>query len=310
MRWVAVVVALVACSSSSTMERPPDDPRTIAEALGVPNGDTVDGRAIISKQWASVEAQTAQCMRDEGFEYRPRPDPYSAPNPQDHLSYSSDVGFGVSTMWLPKSVLGPNLIGSSEGGDIEDIDPNASVIAHLSAVQAQAFSVALYGFEGTSDSPPPRTATARQIVGCAEWALEQATEFQRLVDFSNSHVDEMERLERRVQGDSTLVEARKKIPECMRDAGIVDWTTRDDYVNRIRKELARLDAEVAYPASAEELPTLSAAGKRGLAALQADELRTAETFETCSAHAAKVEAKVRRQIENDWVEQNQDAFNP
>lgn len=101
-----------------------------------------------------VEAATADCMRDEGFEYEPV-DYAAMSNAEDDLQFTDPEGFGEKYGYGVMRSYELYEVGDGTGG-IEFEDPNQDYIAALGADEQETYYRTLYGVEynGTSTTTP------------------------------------------------------------------------------------------------------------------------------------------------------------
>jgi peptidoglycan hydrolase-like protein with peptidoglycan-binding domain len=113
-----------------------------------------------------VEELTADCMRDQGFEYQPV-DWSAQSNPEDELQFSDPVAFGEKYGYGVMRSYELYELGGGEGQAFED--PNQEYVNSLSPDEQTAYYEALYGaaFEEPADVDGEFVEPAPEAMGCS-----------------------------------------------------------------------------------------------------------------------------------------------
>ncbi|GHS85834.1 hypothetical protein AGMMS50218_04350 [Actinomycetota bacterium] len=109
------------------------------------------------REHTQIEDETASCMRQEGFDYTPRPFVPSTAQPgvsadgvsDDDMSDRDWVArYGYGLVETPARPIGQTVDGRDEEGTA---DPNGDYVSGLSASQRAAYETALYGEQPTAE---------------------------------------------------------------------------------------------------------------------------------------------------------------
>lgn len=139
-----VLLGSVGCSGvseeGSAAPTPGEYEQTDLEALLYEVGTVWEGRE--AEQFRLVQDAIAECMREQGFEYRPQTSPPEQVNPADlgalpgTIEFAEQYGYGITTD--PFRMTG-------EEFPAEGDDPNAELLGDLTDAELAAYYAALYG---------------------------------------------------------------------------------------------------------------------------------------------------------------------
>lgn len=344
---VAVLALLTSCgggndtaTGDAASGEVPSSP--LAEYFGQDFGsDPEQAQARIVEQERARQEAIAACMKREGFEYIPQdPSQYIQFESPDGEEYGSDewtakYGFGISTQRFPQSALGPELVGyddSQFGPSMED-DPNMKIQQALSPEEQAAYQEALYGdmsaFEVDPTLSEEEQAKAMEDVqfepgGCEGEAMNGSEDLSQKV--YEEFGDEMDAMYERMQSDPRIVEAERKVKDCVADKGL-EYPGQEEVYTMFEDRLTEIDAQVTYPGaelteedvakmSEEELqalgsqpPTIPDEAKAKLAEVQAEEIALAKAVNECGGGAedqSKLYAEVSAEYEQEFVDAHAD----
>lgn len=191
-----------------------------------------------------VEELTAECMRDEGFEYVPQTlDDLEAGFVDEAFSLEPEefvkrYGYGISTVTF-----------GGEGDEYQD--PNEEIRKSLSGSAREAYERALWGdvegFEVSIDAEaePEDVVIDPEDMGCSGKAAAEVHGETGLTVFeSNPGEDQLfrdiETLEDRFRRDPRIVAATADWAECMADNGFPDFKEPQEAENAVFDRMAAL----------------------------------------------------------------------
>ncbi len=321
----------------------------IGEFLGIDFSATDEMDAQFAEMEREAGLITAECMRDQGFEYVPIDSMQFASfgGPGDDLPYFSDAwvekyGLGITTQRFPQSMVG-DLVGFPDeqfgAPDEGFVDPNAEYIESLSPAEQDAYYAALYGDEPDFGPEGPGEDFTFEASGCQNEAFEQAFNDGPMGGqqaFYEAFGDDLEAMEERVQADPRIIEFNAMVTNCVTAAGL-EWTGQEDVYSRFEQRLqdlqpaalrssvdpfeeAGLDPEEMTDRELEDffrdLNRLDAEGLAVLAELQAEELALAKVVVDCGGGLLNeqiIMSEVRIEYEQEFLDTNaaaMEAFKP
>ncbi|WP_166346649.1 hypothetical protein [Phytoactinopolyspora limicola] len=339
-------VMLAGCSgddsgpSTGAQDESSDSP--LAQYLGhTPFGNGIQGGFVSATSWEPsdeelqnerrVQELTAQCMRDEGFEYVPVTfDMESGSSIFDEAyalepaEFAEKYGYGVSTLM------------NVDGGDESD-DPNDAIRSDLSEAAQQAYDEALWGEMVTLFSPSDRETISDEDFdelndvmsdperqGCSGQAAHEVHgESFGSIDMVedddagfNGLWDDLSALFNRVMGDPRVEDALDAWRTCMAEAGYPDFTAPDEAENDVWDRFMALtggggtgddDDEATDSAVVVGTPDGNAdIDPEALSELQDYEVELATAEFACSnEHYNDVLTEVSHQMEQEFVNANQ-----
>lgn len=290
----AMVVA--ACSSptttaptSATTKTRTGPTTTVAGAAPSDSAFGLDKKSLQAKE-LKVESLVATCMKKQGFEYVPLdPSVVLVNNGRFVVSGLSEddvrkqYGYGLTTTYgTPlgtKTVANPN--------------PNAKIRDALSPSDRKTYDMTLNGSsqDGSFANAIVQGAFGT-LGGCNESAAAEAFGGGDALNVVSSALEE---IDKRVSADPQMVQAEKKWRECLNAAGF-NFSTSDQIDEHLKSGLK------AIVGSNPENATFD---RNALAALQQEELRTAEADWACEVkHKLPVEPKVIAAVEKAYFEAN------
>ena len=263
----------------------------------------------LAKQ-TKVEEFVSSCMKKAGFEYIPV-DPsasMAAVTGASGLSdteYRKQFGYGISTVF-EKVVAAAQSVQSS-------VDPNASIRARLDQAGLSAYNAALTG--GNLDGSVFAAVDAAKVGdlsglgGCIKEATGAV--------FGDSNVvailSKIEELDKRTEADPRLVTAKEQWSKCMKDSGFdysdpnaVDGVFQDKLAAIVGAGAAKALGEGGkFNAAAFSPSNLPPYDKAALAALQSEEIKTAQTDLACEdKFVSQVDAKVKDEYQKKFASEN------
>jgi hypothetical protein len=280
------VLGLAACGggedkgsrNDSSSSKQPSGP--VEDQLGF------DTAGIMARQ-SRVEADIAQCMKAQGFDYVPV-DPFAQRAAITGTSRLSDedflkqFGYGISTLW-------------GRGG--AQADPNQRLRASLGPADRRAYERALWGENpGATFQAAVDSGDFTKLGGCTREATEHVFGGAQVLTQLQGKLDE---LDERILEDQRMVRALERWSKCMAQAGYryEDPDEIDaDMTKRMEKIVGPIPGPFATgpPAGQKAQPYDRAA----LAALQHEEVAIARADWACERkEITPVEAKVRPQYE-------------
>lgn len=229
----------------------------------------------------ALEQAIADCMKDEGWEYRPRAEPVGATFAEEYdeqmadpVAYGERYGYGVVRTW--------ESLAEAENQPSQPNDPNEAYLATLTDGEVRAWWTALSGlseaaFDAAADGEPPPLdeqgcyGKAQALVHGDSPAQDPAVE-EALID-ALQHIGD----------DPAMKAATERWAACMRRQDpSYRWATSDDIV-------LDLSARIEEATAVDEVDD---------AAIEA--LRQEEITIWAADHACLVEAdvhQVRREVE-------------
>jgi len=288
------------------------------------------------------ERQTADCMREKGFEYIPQDASqitgFSGP-PQDEFEPGSPewinkYGFGISTQRFSQSMVG-DLVGSPDEqffGPSEDfVDPNQEYVEGLTAGEREAYQEALngqlpdFGPEGPSQGPDEDWRPS----GCRFAAFEDI-ENSNIGRFYQAFGDELQTMRERIQADSRVISFNAEVAACVAEEGLT-WDGIENVYQQFEPRLNQLQAS-AFSSTRDpfeeagldpetmserelrefyiEMSRLSPDQLAILAEIQAEEIALANAVIGCGGGPVQSElllGDIRVEYEERFLEENADA---
>ena len=301
---VLVAVALAAgCSGGSDAPTTTDDGLAggpLAQLLGK-DVSPADGRANELK----VQQAIAECMKVEGWEYRPVD--FASSNATldeydeqltDPVGYGTKYGYGV--------VRGYEL--GQQQPTTSFVDPNADYVNSLTADEMDSYDASLYGTAPEAPVGDDEVAPLPlEQQGCYGQAQAAVYGDSPLADIDvSARLDE---LSAEAQSDPTLLDAYDTWATCMtgRD-GSYEFATPDEIYSYLYDELGStqgFDEQVAPAAGfvrgVDPGDTLPEVDQDAIEALRAEEMRIWSDDQACQVEADI--PGVRKQVEQQMVDQ-------
>lgn len=266
-------------------------------------------QAGLALRQTRVEELVKACMKRAGFDYTPV-DPsvtraaIVGTSGLSDSEYTRQFGYGISTVF-------EKVVEISQSAN--SVDPNIAYRSHLDAAGQGAYDIALTG--GNSDlSVSVAVGAAKSgdlsgLSGCVKDGTDAV--------FGDANVTaalaKIEELDQRAEADPRIVAAKEKWSKCMKQAGFVyadpnsvDGAIQDKLASIIGANAAKsLSGEGPFNPSAFSSAVLPAYDKVALAALQAEEVATAQADLSCEEkYVSDVEAKVKGEYEKKFAIEN------
>lgn len=317
---MAVIAALAllaaACSDGAA------DAETLDEFMGEDEGPMgLFGPAArpSEQQQREIEEHIAECMAEEGFEYRPR-DPGDRPSratiqhPRQEMEedeFREEYGYGIST-WRPDP---------EERSFEPPEDPNHEILEEMDDAERDAYHEALHGrppIDPSEHEPGemPAPDEHEQPEGCRDEAREEVLGEQ--LQLREELHDAMDELHDAMESDPRMVEAEREWSECMRERGWDVDAPMDAHqlIFEEHRELRQAHMpEVEMPgpnADPEELedfePPEPDIPEEALEELQQRELDIAADDHECAeaTELDEVREEVRVEHEGEFIEEHRD----
>jgi hypothetical protein len=262
---------------------------TVAGATPSDSAFGLDKKSLQAKR-LKVESLVATCMKKQGFEYVPLdPSVMLVNNGRFVISglgeddFRKQYGYGLTTTYgTPlgtKAVANPN--------------PNAKIRDALNPSDQKAYDKTLNGgSEDGSFASAIVQGDFGMLDGCNRSAAAEAFGGGDALNVVSSTLEE---IDKRVSADPQMVQAEKKWRECLNAAGF-KFSTSDQIDEHLKSGLK------AIVGSNPENTTFD---RNALAALQQEELRTAEADWACEVkHKLPVEPRVIAAVEKAYFEAN------
>jgi hypothetical protein len=264
----------------------PAAPAELEETLGL-------SREGALERQTRVEIQIRDCMKAQGFEYKPV-DPFAR---QQELSgkerltdeeFIKRFGYGISTLF-------------GRAGD--QPDPNARIRRSLTPAERAAYDRALWGDSpGTTFVEAAESGEFSALGGCTKQASEAAFGGGAVL---TALVGKLDELDARILADPRMVKAIQRWSACMAEKGY-RFTRPDDVDGAIAKRFSALMG-VGIPPGATAPPDPGTSyDPAALARLQDEEVKTATAdFECEQREVTPVERVVRPAYEKAFRQQNE-----
>ncbi len=343
-----VLVMIPGCGADVAVMEPPE--ATPAEMMGVasmadmprstpisrlflPDGEEPDERRLRAERQdraGRVADEIADCMASLGFEYQSDPvgtvDRFSAPKAGELAPHSDQwvaaYGFGITTLHFQRSQVGPDLLGRDDDGADEartDAGARFAYYETLGESGVAAYEEALNG----STSTPGCRREAEQVIPPVDDGGIADTE----TAFASIFEDELRDLHRRTEADPRIAEHEDGVRTCVGGQGY-DFTGRLDLYNRWSSELAQLSTPLwgedgpsvdidSLPLVQQDAflsglpaPPLTAASRRRLAELQAEEIEMAVVVVECGGgllNEMVVRHEILAEYEREFLVEHEDA---
>lgn len=278
---VAVGLALgpAACDGEPDRDDPPPEHSPLTEFLGLRTQPTGGGFPLLAEderqRQLAMEELIAQCMADQGFEYRPVPpeeriagtfaEAYALPPAE----FARQYGYGVTTL-------------SAATGGAQPVDPNQEIRDRLSPQRLQEYEQALWG---TGDDHGCQQRASTEVYGDPSELDEDFAQFQELLDAIGA-------LYRQIEADPRLRAAATRWGECLADAGYPGFSDPNDARQSVFDRLSAVQgAGQPAPSEAE------------LAAIRDYELALAPVDLACqSDHVDGTRQEVTVELEQEFID--------
>jgi hypothetical protein len=289
-------LGLAACGSSGDSGGGGNHKKSSSKQSNGPVEDQLgfDTAGIMARQ-SRVEAEIAECMKAQGFDYIPV-DPFAERAAVTGASRLSDedflkqFGYGISTLW-------------GRGG--AQADPNQRLRAGLGPADRRAYDRALWGENpGATFQAAVDSGDFTKLGGCTRKATESVFGGAQVLTQLQGKLDE---LDERILEDQRMVRAVERWTSCMAAAGY-RYEDPDDIDSDLTKRFEKIVGPVAGP-----FATGPASGQKpvpydhaALAGLQREEVQIARSDYACERKfITPVEAVVRPQYEAQFRQRNQ-----
>ena len=297
---IVPVLVIAGCSRGSSKSAGND--ANIDSPLGL-------DEAGFALQQNKVEERVKACMKQAGFEYTPV-DPHATKAAITGTSgltddeYRRQFGYGISTVF-------EKVVEISQSA--KSIDPNVAYRATLDTAGRTAFDRALTG--GNADLSVAGAVDAAKTgdLSGLEGCVGEATTAVFGDSSVTSALAKIEELDSRAEADPRLVKARADWATCMKKRGFdysdpnaVDVTISDKLSNIVGPAAAKALGETGnFSPLVFGTSALPAYDKAALAALQAEELATAQGDLECEEQfVVDVEDKVKAEYIKKFSEEN------
>ena len=268
----------------------------------------LDQAGLALKQ-TQVEESVKACMKRAGFDYVPvNPNATRAAiigtSGLSDNEYRRQFGYGISTIF-------EKVVELSQSS--KSVDPNLAYRSHLDPAGQGAYDKSLTG--GRVDlSISSAIDSAKQgdlsgLGGCVKEGTDAV--------FGDSSVTavlaKIEELDQRAEADPRLVDAKAKWSKCMKESGFtysipddVDGSIKDKLSSIIGANAAKsLNGETGFNPAAFRADALPPFDKKELAALQQEEIATAQADLACEEkYISDVEVKVKGEYERKFATEN------
>jgi len=204
--------------------------------------DQGDHMRLMVAEHSHREQLIAQCMRDQGFEYRP---------------HTVDIIFDDARLWDPDnrewvSNYGYAIV-NKPWQEVVTPNPNDDIIASLTESEHTAYQNALFG--------PPRTEqgfAGFETMGCYGWAWEEAAA-NRLWGANSDEFAPLREAINRFRGDlnAETTDADRDWAECMADAGFPGFSRQRDAQDHLLNEFTTLFGTTPDPISSARSASFS-----------------------------------------------------
>lgn len=268
------------------------------------------------EQNRKVEELVAQCMAEQGFDYKPNTDTgsyyYSGDMYEglEPIEYARQYGYGMTT-WEDT----PSAQEMNEQEPTEWVDPNADVYESMSDSERAAWDEALWGApqEWDEDADMEEYEWNWEDSGCYGVAQHQVYEVDSPDgDLMSLYEDPqfaelfeaMGELYTTMQSDPRMAELNKAWANCMADAGFPDFASPEEAQNSINDALNALYEEIDE--SAWEDPDFTGPD---MTEVKKVEIETATADFTCRAEVDYDNEQLRIQfdIEQKFIDENRAA---
>ncbi|MCC2312795.1 hypothetical protein LJN51_01050 [Cellulomonas sp. zg-B12] len=211
-RVVAAAAVLGACSSGPSH----DEPATAGPLTDYTSEFAARVLAQAERERVAGAEAVAACMHAQGFDHAPFVDAWSVttatvPPERSTAQWAQEHGYGL----VDGSASGPDLEGAT--------DPNADLVAEMSAAERTAYLLALHG---PPDAPQD---------GCLARAPDPADAWSD--ETYLHHVEEAARLEEDARAAAAVVTARDAWRTCMADEGVPGYDSPDAAVRDVTERV-------------------------------------------------------------------------
>jgi hypothetical protein len=264
------MLLLAACSGGGGSD---NEFKTVEDDLGFE-------RAGIAARQAKAENIIRDCMKEQGFDYTPVPEPVGSTLSDEE--FEKQYGYGITTLY------------DKGEGAASEAGPAPAAADEADRV---AYERALYGEDPTAtfvDAVDNGDFT--RVGGCTKQATDELFGGTEVIQSLQTKLDE---LDERILEDSRMIKAVGKWSECMQGEGYEDLAAPDEVDVVLH---SKLEAIVGPPESPN--PDYDQAA---LTALQGEEIALVAADVKCERkHIEDVELKVREDFEATFREQNAD----
>ena len=282
------LLGFAGCSSAKSATKT-TKATTIAGASQAESAFGLDKKSLLARR-LKIEAVVSTCMKKQGFDYVPLDPSVVVVGGGKFVvtglsedEFRKQYGYGFSTTYDLKPATG-----TSAG-----VNPNVTIRDGLNPSDQKAYDKALDGgSEAGSFANAVFQGDFGKLGGCNKTA---ATEVFGGVDALDVVSSTLEEVDKRVSADPQIVKAEREWKDCLTSAGF-KYSTSDQIDLHFRE---RLTAIVGSS------PGSTGYDKASLAALQQEELRTAEADWACELkYKVPVEPKVIAAVEKAYFEAN------
>jgi hypothetical protein len=264
----------------------PAAPSELEEALGF-------SREGALERQTRVESQIRECMKAQGFEYKPV-DPYarqrelSGKERQTDEEFTRRFGYGISTLF---------------GRADEQSDPNVRIRRSLSPAERASYDRALWGEKpGATFVEAVESGDFSELGGCTRQASEAAFGGSAVLTVLTRKLDD---LDSRILGDSRMASAVQNWSACMVEKGY-RFKNPDDIDGEFEKRFRALMGVGVPPGATAPPDPETSYDPAALGRLQREEVKTATADLDCERREiTPVERVVRPQYEKAFRQQNQ-----
>ena len=286
----ATTPASTSVSGSTAATKSPTGPTTtIAGASQSESAFGLDKKGLLARR-LKIEAVVSTCMKKQGFDYVPLDPSVVVVGGGKFVvtglsedEFRKQYGYGFSTTYDLKPATG-----TSAG-----VNPNVTIRDGLSPSDQKAYDKALNGgSEEGSFANAIFEGDFGKLGGCNKAA---ATDVFGGADALNVVSSTVEEVDKRVSADPQMVKAEREWKDCLASAGF-KYSTSDQIDSHFRDALKAIVGST---------PGNTGYDKAVLAALQQEELRTAEADWSCELkYKVPVEPKVIAAVEKAYFEAN------
>jgi hypothetical protein len=309
---VSVLVVMAGCSGPVAGPDPAATPggRPLDAYLNPP----VDQEKAKADQ-QKIEEAVARCMKEQGFDYTPRPVVDMPEPPEVNLadrSWVEKYGYGISTR--------------DEKPELEQADPNGDRLKKMTEKQRDAYFKALHGTgggravtrSGGGGGPAPAQGKpGEEDSGCYGKAQQEVFPDAKPLDFSEFEdlFEAMSKLDQQVESDPRVAPLVTEWAGCLAGAGHGGFSKINDPEQSIQKKWADLNGwkymadedggssvQMARPAGGEAKPP----DPEKAAELRAEEIKLALADVDCRKDYAATVEQVRTELETRFIEEHRE----
>lgn len=283
------LLSVAGCSSTATTKSSTGPTTTVAGASPSESAFGLDKKSLLARR-LKIEALVSTCMKKQGFDYVPLDPSVVVVGGGKFVvtglsedEFRKQYGYGFSTTYDLKPATG-----TSAG-----VNPNVAIREGLRPSDQKAYDKALNGgSEEGSFANAVFDGDFGKLGGCNKTA---AAEVFGGTDALNVVSSTMEEVDKRVSADPQMVKAERDWKDCLASAGF-KYATSDQIDSHFRDGLKAIVGST---------PGSTGYDKAALAALQQEELRTAEADWACELkYKVPVEPKVIAAVEKAYFAAN------